>query len=186
MHKQLRIFLGMESFFVFSLGMFGPIYAIFVQKVGGSILDAGFASSLFMIVSGCGILVSGYFSDKIKSYKTMILIGYSIISMCYLGYSFLTEVWQLYAIQVLLGIASIIAMPSVYAFYSIHVKDGQRAWDFSQWEGIWRIFNGCGAIIGAGLVSFFGFKALFLTMFAFTLIGLVVGITIKNEHYTAH
>ena len=59
MHKQLKLFLVADGFYALAFGMLAPIYAVFVERIGGDILEAGTAWAIFMIVSGIGLLFLG-------------------------------------------------------------------------------------------------------------------------------
>src|SRR3989338_2057199 len=108
MHKQMKLFLITNSFFVSSMGMLGPIYAIFVRQLGGDVLDAGISWSAFLITSGLGMLFIGKIHDSLKKEKLMITIGYSLQSLAFLGYYFVSNMAQLYIAQVMLGISLMI------------------------------------------------------------------------------
>ena len=154
MHKQLKFFLVMNSFFVFSFGMFGPIYAIFVQRIGGDILDAGTAWAIFMIISGTGILAMGKIQDKIKNDKPAIMIGYSLEALGFLGYFFVSNVVQLFLVQVLLGIGIVVKTPAYDSFYTKYLEKGKFASQWAAWEAAWYIVTGIAALAGAFWLSF--------------------------------
>ena len=86
MHRQLKLFLFAEGFYALAFGMLAPIYAVFVQRIGGDILEAGAAWAVFMIVSGIGILFMGKLQDKISKDKLFLVIGYAMRSLGFLGY----------------------------------------------------------------------------------------------------
>ena len=184
MHKQLKLFLGMETFFVMALGMFGLIYAIFVQKIGGGILDVGTAWSIYMIVSGVGIYIMGKFHDIHQRDKLFIILGYLLVSASYLGYYFVSNVTQLFFIQVVIGLSSVICVPAMYSFYSKYVEKGKFASQWAAWDSLYRILQGAMALVGAFLAKVYGFKTLFLSMFLLSLIGLGFATQLKdkNEH----
>ena len=46
--------------------MLGPIYALFVEEIGGNLLDASFAGGMFALAAGITTFISGKYSDKIK------------------------------------------------------------------------------------------------------------------------
>lgn len=100
MHKQLKLFLIGNSFFVLAVGMLGPIYALFVKKVGGDALVAGTAWAVFMVISGLGVLIMGKIQDNLKRDKPMILIGYALQSLGLIGYYFVSNVAQLFIVQI--------------------------------------------------------------------------------------
>ena len=185
MHKQLKLFLAANSFFVLAMGMFGPIYAIFVQKIGGDIIAAGTAWAVFMIISGLGIMLMGSIQDKIKKDKPFVVTGYVLESLGFLGYYFVSNVTQLFLVQVLLGIGVVIKTPAYDSFYTKYLEKGKFASQWAAWEATWYIVTGIAALIGAVLAKIFSFKILFLIMFFTSLIGLFLAIQLKekeNEH----
>lgn len=184
MHKQLKLFLILNSFFVFAMGMFGPIYAIYVQNIGGDILSAGTAWAIFMIISGVGILVMGKVQDKIKNDKPAIMLGYALEALGFLGYFFVSNVKQLFLVQVLLGVGTVIKTPAYDSFYTKYLEKGKFASQWAAWEAVWYIVTGIAALAGALLVKLFSFKFLFLVMFGVSLTGLFLSMQLKekNEH----
>ena len=181
MHKQMRLFLTSNSFFVLATGMFGPIYAIFVQEIGGDILAAGISWAIFMIISGIGILFMGNIQDKMKKDKPSILIGYALESLGFLGYYFISNVAQLFLVQVLLGISTVIKTPAYDSFYTKYLEKGKFASQWAAWEGVWYIVAGIAALIGAFLAKIFSFKILFLVMFFISLVGLFLAMQLKEK-----
>ena len=172
MKSPRRLFLLANSFFVLALGMFGPIYAIFVQQIGGDILDAGAAWSIFMIISGVGMLIMGKVQDMLKREKPMILLGYGLRSSAYLGYLFVSNVWHLFIVQIFLGLSAVVITPASDSFYTKYLEKGKFASQWAAWESLFFIISGVAAIIGAFIVKLFGFRILFLGMFLVSLLGL--------------
>lgn len=181
MHKQLRLFLAMETFFVLALGMLGPIYAIFVQGIGGDILDAGISWAIYMIVSGMGIYIMGKFHDKIQRDKLFIILGYSLVSIGYLGYYFVSNIIELFMVQVVLGLSSVISVPAMYSFYTKYLEKGRFASQWATWDALYKGLQGVTALIGAFLAKTYGFKALFLAMFFLSLIGLAFAAQLEDK-----
>ena len=181
MHKQMKLFLTMFSFFSLAAGMFGPIYAIYVQKIGGDILATGTSWAIFMIISGIGILLMGRIQDKIKKEKPIIILGTALTSLAYLGYFFVSNVYQLFFVQALLGLSMVIRTPAYDSFYTRYLEKGKFASQWAAWEGLWYTTAGVAAIIGAFLVKMFSFKTLFLVMFLTSLIGLFLSMQLKEK-----
>lgn len=182
MHLQNKLFLIILSFFVFGEGMLGPIYAIFVNNIGGDVLAAGTAWSIFLFVSGIGIFLMGRIQDRYKSDKNFILLGYSLTSLGFLGYYFVSSVIQLFLVQAVLGVATMIVVPARDSFYTRYLEKRNFASQWAAWEGIWHIVTGAAALAGALIAKMFGFKVLFLSMFALSLIGLAVTIQLKDKN----
>lgn len=181
MQKQLQLFLTANSLFALSMGMFGPIYAIFVQDIGGDILAAGTAWAIFMITSGLGIFLIGNIEDKAKRDKPFILFGYALMSLAFIGYFFVSTVYQLFVIQVILGISTVVTIPANDSFYSKYLEKGRFASQWAVWEGLWFFVSGIAALIGAFLVKIFNFRVLFLIMFFTSLIGFILATQLKEK-----
>ncbi len=181
MHKQLKLFLAVDSFFVLAAGMLGPINAIFVNEIGGDVLAAGASWAIFMLVSGIGILLMGRIQDKIKKDKLIIIIGYAMRSLGFLGYFFVSNIIQLFLVQVLLGISTVVLTPAYDSFYTKYLEKGKFASQWAAWESMWYIVSGSAALIGAFLVKIFSFKILFLIMFFLSLIGLMMAVNLKER-----
>ena len=181
MHKQLKLALTANSFFLLAAGMLGPIYALFVKDIGGDILAAGSSWATFMIVSGLGIFIMGKIQDKIKKDKPVIIIGYALQSMGFLGYFFVADIFQLFVVQILLGISMVIHLPAYDSFYTKYLEKGKFASQWAVWESVYYTTTGIAALIGAFLVKMFGFKTLFLVMFFWSLVGLLIATQLKEK-----
>ena len=182
MHSQNKLFLWMISFFGLAIGMVGPIYAIYVEKIGGDLLAAGASWAVFMIVSGVGIYIMGNLQDKIKRDKPVIILGNALTCIAILSYFFVSNVKQLFLVQILLGISTVIKTPAYDSFYTHYLEKGKFASQWAAWESMWYITVGIAAIIGAYVAKIFSFKALFLVMFLISLIGLLLSIKLKDKN----
>ena len=181
MNKQLKIYLTMFSFFVLAEAMLGPIYAIFVKNIGGDILAAGSAWAVFMIISGIGVFLMGKFQDKIKNDRKFIIIGYSMRSLGFLGYYFVSNIAQMFTLQIFLGLTAIMITPASYSFYAKHVDSKNLASEWTAWQCVWDTGQGIAALIGSFLAAFYGFKTLFLVMFFVSLISSFIALNLKEE-----
>ena len=51
MQRKLKILLFASALFMLAGGLFGPIYAVFVEEIGGDLLTAGGAYAAFSIAA---------------------------------------------------------------------------------------------------------------------------------------
>ena len=181
MHKQLKLFLVADGIYALAFGMLGPIYAVFVQKIGGDILEAGAAWAIFMIVSGIGMLFMGKLQDKLSKDKHVLVAGYVLRSLGLLGYYFVSNVPQMFILQVFLGLSVVVISPATYSFYANYVDRKKLAFQWIAWESTWFILQGIAALIGSFLASLYGFKTLFLVMFIISLFSLTIATQLKEE-----
>lgn len=161
MNKSLKILVATDSLLVLAAGMFGPIYAIYVEDIGGDLLDASIAWALFSFISGIVIYVMGKLGDKVKEKELMIVAGYVMTAIAYFGYIFINSVFWLFGIQILLGLASAIVTPAFDTVYSSHLDQGKQASQWGAWEGMSQIVTAIGALVGGVMVTLLGFNWLF-------------------------
>ncbi len=178
MKWKAKYLLISESLYEFAAGLFGPIYAIFVEKIGGDILTAGWAWALFAIVSGITLYLVGRFEDKLRKDEWVIVIGFSLASLGILGYLFVSKPWHLFIVQAVLGFGWAFGTPALDAIYSKNVEKQKMDSQWGLWEASIRIVEGISALIGGVIAFAFGFKVLFLTMFLISLTAIGIASTL--------
>jgi len=164
LNKALRILLSTNAMILMSAAMLGPIYALFVEKVGGDLMDASIAGSIFALVAGLTTLISGKYSDKIKENKQVIVFGYAIMGVGFLLYLWVASVVSLFIVQAIIGFGEAIYAPAFDSLYSKHLDRHKSGRQWGAWESINYFTTAIGAIIGGGLVTLFGFQPLFVIM----------------------
>lgn len=175
-----KILLITESIWTFGSGLFLPIFAIFSAQIGGDILDAGIAAALFLIATSALEWPIGHFLDRFKE-KWFIVADYFLEGLIFIGYIFVDNKWELFALQILLGIANAIGDPAWESLYDKHTanKNSGKAWAASHmYVGY---FTAIAILIGSTLVNFYGFKLVFLigAVFSFAA-GLMAMVLIKK------
>lgn len=175
-----RILLVENTLFEFGAGLYGPLYAVFVEDIGGTILTTSIAWSIFLITLGVfGFIVSKYidrFSIKQTTFITSILHGLLILS-----YAFVTQVWQLYMLQFLIGVVGAINFPVWDAWFTNMQKGEKRGGSFSLMHATNNIGRGF-ASLGGGLIVFYvGFKMLFIVSGIFVLLSSFLLVNLKEE-----
>jgi MFS family permease len=165
MHKAIKILLLSSLFFNISAGAFGPIYAIFVEKIGGDLLTASTSWAIYSGVIGVLTIVFGKFETKWNQRK-LIVLGYALEAFINLGYIFIRTPFHLVMLQAALGVVIAFHNPAWDSIFSKSIDKGKETEDWGYWEGSTRIIAGIGAIIGGAIVTVFGFRTLFLLMAA--------------------
>jgi len=165
--KLIKILLISGLFYAFAVGLFGPIYAMFVGRIGGDILDASGAWATFAIVNGTIVILFGKLGDKTFNKKYMVFFGFLIVALGTLGYLFVSAPIHLFFVQAILGLGMALVDPPWDALYGKAEDDGKEASEWSLWEGGQLIVGGISAIIGGLIATYFGFTTLFITMFIF-------------------
>lgn len=113
-----RVLLLSESLATVAAGFIGPIYAIYVEEIGGGILEAANAYAAFMITMGLIIYVLGRWEDHHRHDKAFIIVGYFITALGFAGYIFVSNPVQLLIVQIFLGLGMAIRTPAYDSMYS--------------------------------------------------------------------
>ncbi|MFC1723387.1 MFS transporter [Nanoarchaeota archaeon] len=174
MKKELHILLLSAGLFMLAGGLFGPIYAVFVEDIGGDLLTAGMAYGAFAIAAGVLILFISKWEDRVKHKEKLLVLGYGMSCVGFLGYLFIDKPWHLFLVQIVFGIGEAVSAPAFDALYSKNVQKGKVASQWGAWEGMDYMIGGVSAVIGGGFASLYGFKSLFGIMFILSLAGLLV------------
>ena len=182
MRSQEKILLAGASFWWLGEGLFGPLFAIFAGRVGGSVLDISWAWATYLLVTGVLEIFVGKISDKIGHAKLMI-VGYGLNAVFTFGYLFIHSPFGLFFVQAGLGVALALADPTWDALYA-KFEDRRRAgyiWGLE--HGIEELITGASIFIGGLIVSYFSFTLLFVIMGVIQTVGTIVQAKIL---YTRH
>lgn len=143
--------------------MFGPLLAIFTERVGGSVLDISWAWAMYLVFYGVLSILLGRASDHMHKGRLMVW-GYGLNAVFTFGYLLVSNPLQLLAVQAGLGVAAALATPTwdaLYDEYSDKKVDGM-AWGLA--GGTASIVTGIAIVIGGAIVEYSSFTLLFVTM----------------------
>lgn len=163
-NKALKILLATNGLILIAGAMLGPIYALFVEQVGGDLLDASIAGGLFALSAGLVSLVFGRLSDEMRHSEWVMVLGYGLIGLGFLLYLFVDSVLFLFAVQVIIGFGEAIYSPAFDKLYSLHLVDGKGGTEWGAWESMNYFTAAFGALAGGLIVNRFGFNAMFIVM----------------------
>lgn len=163
-NKPLRILLVTNSLILLAGAMLGPIYALFVEKIGGDLLDASLAGALFALAAGLTTLISGKYSDSIKENELIIVLGYVIMGAGFALYTLVDSIIFLFVVQIIIGLGEAIYSPAFDAQYSKHLDGHKSGKQWGAWEAVNYFAAAFGAAIGGIIATLFGFQILFITM----------------------
>lgn len=164
LNKHIKILLYGGNIWYFGEGMFGPLFAVFTERLGGDILDISWAWATYLIVAGLLYIVVGKITDRYDNKEKVMILGYVLNTLFTFGYLFVSTPWHLFVIQAGLGIAAAMATPTWDALYAKHED---RKHDGFQWGlagGEAQIITGVAIVVGGYVVIYGSFTALFVTM----------------------
>ncbi|VVB74216.1 Multidrug resistance protein MdtG [Candidatus Tiddalikarchaeum anstoanum] len=163
MNNFLKKLLYGSYLWYFAEGLFAPLYAMFAEGIGGSVLDLTLAYSIYLIVGGLLYITFGKLSDS-KHTEKLIIIGYEINTVATFCLILVDSPLKLFIVEAMLGAASAIASPAWSTLYSKNLDEGKIGEEIGYSEGVPWIISGIAVILGGLIVNYIGYKALFLIM----------------------
>jgi len=163
-NKQIRILLVTNGLILIAGAMLGPIYALFVKRIGGDLLETSYAFGAYALAAGITTLISGKYADKLKENELIVVFGYGIMGLAFFGYTLVDSVWSLLIVQIIIGFGEAIYAPAFDAIYSKHLDGHKSGREWGAWEAINYFTTALGAVTGGFLVTFFGFNTMFVVM----------------------
>ena len=181
MKKQLKFLLGADGFVLFAFGLLAPIYAIFVEEIGGDILDAGLTYAIYLFVLGIMIFFISRWENHKKFKGKLLIFSYFLFTITSIGYLLVSNKIHLFIVQGILGLAEAFNSPVYDGLYSKFLDKGKFVSEWGLYASMRSIVTGIAAIGGGAIATYFGFKVLFLIMFVFSVIGMLISITLRKS-----
>ena len=166
-HFALKVLLLTNGLVLLSAAMLGPIYALYVQEIGGDILDTGIAAGVFTATAGIVVYFFGRLSDRIRENELVVALGYTIMGLGFLCYTYVETMLGLLLVQVIVGLGEAVYSPSFDALYSKHLDPKHSGSQWGAWESMNYFALSIGALLGSAIAAFLGFTTLFIIMSSF-------------------
>lgn len=145
-------------------GMLGPLFAVFSEQIGGSVLDITWAWATYLVVTGIMNIVVGKLSDGYAQKANIMVYGYIFNALFTFAYLLVRTPTELFLVQAGLGMASALATPTWSALYARYEDRKAAGYEWGLATGQAAIINGVAVVIGGLLVTYVSFTALFVTM----------------------
>ncbi|MBU4536768.1 MFS transporter [Patescibacteria group bacterium] len=162
--KPIRILLVTNSLVLIAGSMLGPIYALFIEGIGGNLLDVSIVAAGFSLIAGITTLIIGRLSDDVKESELIIVVGYTLMGLGFISYMFVDSVLSLFMVGALIGFAEAIYSPAFDGVYTKHMEKETAGNVWGIWEAMNYFAGATGALMGGLLVSRYGFDFIFITM----------------------
>ena len=169
-----RILILSYSASVFAEGVLLPIYAVFVQKIGGDILDASGAMATFLIAQGL-FTITAHRLHWVNQHRMIVMIGGWAIWVGGIAmYLVAKSVPILFLTQIFVALGNALADPIFDQELANHTDIKSQEFEWGFFEGSRDLVQGVAAIIGGLIASFFGFRVLIFTMVVFATLSLLL------------
>jgi len=157
----------------FGDNLIGPFYAVFVEQIGGSILDMGYSVTVFGICTGILMMVIGKISDKINK-ELITIIGFLLYAMGSLFYLVISSPWQLFVLQIIFAFGTACLSAPLTALFAKYIQKGKEGLQWGIEGGGSYIAVGVAVFIGTFIINKWGFDVLFISMFLVQMMAVLV------------
>lgn len=172
--KTTKILLIASSLWYFGEGLFGPLFAIYAEKIGGDLLDITWAWAFYLVTTGVFYFLVGKYYNHSEFKKHVMITGYALNALLTFCYIFVANPTQLFLLQIGLGIAEALSAPIWDALFASNMEDTENTFHWSLASGHTHLVSGIAIAIGGLIANFISFNALFLTMGIIQLIATIV------------
>jgi len=175
MNRTLKLLILSDIFVISGLGLIAPIFAIFIKDnlIGGNIIAAGLASTIFLITKAIlQIVFTKIFNPKDRFW--MLILGTVMIILVPFFYIFATHINYIYLAQFIYGVGAGFAHPSWSSLFTANLEKGKRGFQWSVYSSSVSMGTAITAYLGAIVAEYFGFQTVFIAAGIFSLIGLLI------------
>ena len=165
----------------FSETMTLPMWSIITNRVGGSVLEAGIGYALFSIFTGLVVVIAGRTKWFEENLKFMVFMGFLIAGIGDISYLLASNVWELFIVQSMIGMAVGLLNPAWDGLYSDEIEEGETGKMWALWTGGVSFVVGFAALLGTVMASLFGIPSVFITMGCFDLIAVLISYRIWKK-----
>ena len=184
MNRKLKFLLAASSMSITAGALIGPIYAVFVEEIGGDLLDAGGAYGIYAGVAAILTFLFSRWEDHVRHQEKLVVFGYALGCIGFLCYGFIRSPLELFLVQMVFGISDSIKDPAYDGLYSKFLDKGKFVSEWGMWETMYYVVTAAAATVGGFVATFWGFQTLFGMMFLFSLMGLTIstGLFFRNNY----
>lgn len=181
MRRILKILIATSVFFTMAGGMIGPIYAVYVEQIGGDILSTGGAYAIFALAAGMLTLITAKWEDHLKHIEKMVVLGYLLSSIGFFIHLLVKSPTQLFFVQALFGFSAAILNPAYDVLYSKYLQKNRVTSGWGIWEAENLIVTAVASLMGAYIAKMYGFRILLMLMFGFSVVGFSLSLFLLSK-----
>lgn len=160
MNRKLLLLILSDVLILSSFGLIAPIFALFITDnlVGGSLVTAGLATTIFLATRSVVQLPLSLYIDK-QHHKTRLLIfgTFLIITVPFI-YLIAKSVYTIFIAQVIYGVGAAFAYPTWFTLFTSYLDKKHKGFEYSLWSTSIGIGTAISAFLGAEIANSFGFN----------------------------
>lgn len=163
----VKKFIFADLFLIGGWGLVAPLFSIFIIEEirGATLVTVGIATAIYWVIKSIIQVPMANFLDKTDGEKDdfyVLIVALLLASATAFSFTLITEIWHLYAIQVLHAVAFGLYVPAWTGMFSRHLDKKHEALDWSLNSATIGIASGITGIASGILANAFGFSVPFI------------------------
>ena len=188
-NKVIRTLILSDFLLQSGWGLIGPIFATFItqQIRGGSLAAIGFIAATFWFTKSAVQPFIAHFLDMKEGEKDdldFLIRGMYVANLIPLGYFFSIQLWHIFLLEFIRGLAMACVVPTWSAIFTRHIDKGWEAFSWSIESTGVGFAAGFAAVFGGILANILGFKVVFVLVSFFGLISSTVLLLIRRQIFS--
>ena len=183
MDKRLWLLILSDVLILSGFGLIGPIFAVFITGglEGGSLVTAGLATSVFLVVKSLVQLpLSRFFIDKEKHKTHSLLLGTLLIISVPFIYTAAEHIYIIFIAQAIYGLGAAMAYPAWFDLFTAYMDKKHRGFEYTIWATGVGLGTALAAYLGAEFADKLGFDYLFYLVGAISFLGFLLLIVLDR------
>jgi MFS family permease len=164
MNRTMKLLMLSDIFVLTGFGLIQPILAIFINGdvAGGTVLTAGLASTIFLVIKSLVQLPFGRYIDSHTRKTRWLMIGTMLMASVPVIYLSAGSIYQVYLAEAIYGIGSGLAYPTWLGLWSTNLDKGRESFQWSIYSTSTGLGTAATGTLGAAVASLLGFRATFV------------------------
>ncbi len=164
MNRTMKLLMLSDIFVLTGFGLIQPILAIFINGdvAGGTVLTAGLASTIFLVIKSLVQLPFGRYIDSHTRKTRWLIIGTMLMASVPALYLSADSIYQVYMAEAIYGLGSGLAYPTWLGLWSTNLDKGRESFQWSIYSTSTGLGTAATGTLGAAIASLLGFRATFI------------------------
>lgn len=178
-NRLVRYFILADLALFSGWGLIEPVFSVFIiEKIAGATLTSvGISAAIYWLVKSWVQLPAAQYLDKTEGEKDdfyALLISLVLAGITALSFILVTQLWQLYLVQLLHAVAFGLYSASWPAMFSRHLDKDKVSLDWSLDSSLLGLAAGVTGLIGGVVAEMFGYTILFFFAGLFSFVSALI------------
>lgn len=164
MNKSLRLLLSINSLFVLAGNLLGPLYAVYITGLGGSVAVVSGTWSIMLFTTTIVNLILIRYGDKVKEHEYYLIGGFIFRAIAWIGFAVSYSLTSVIVLQIVMGIGEAVGSTGFDAIMAEHLDKSSHIRDYAVWKTISNLIAATATMLGGFVVTWYGFTSMFYFM----------------------